>query len=99
MNKPTERQAARAARQLYYHRQHLKWLLDRIESSEQLLLLYPDETRQIEETVILGGYRVRLCDADTTEHIFVEVSRATYICSNSPCRWRSGVRSELSSVV
>ncbi|WP_119069985.1 hypothetical protein [Rubrobacter indicoceani] len=80
MNKPTERQAARAARQLYYHRQHLKWVLDRIESNEEILLLYLGETRQVEETVIPGGYRVRLCDAGATERIFVEVSRATHIC-------------------
>jgi hypothetical protein len=54
---PTERQAARAARQLHYHLERLSWIEGRLRDNEALLLLYL--TRLGAEAAVLpGGYRV-----------------------------------------
>lgn len=54
---PTERQAARAAKQLHYHRERLRWMQTRLRYNEALLLLYL--THQDAPTAILpGGYRI-----------------------------------------
>lgn len=67
---PTERQAALAARQLYYHRVRLRWIRGRMRENEDLLHCYL--TSLDTDTVVLpGGLRIR-GDASSTREISVE---------------------------
>ncbi len=58
MRRPTERQAALAARQLHYHRERLRWMRDRVRDNEALLLLYLAHLGA-DTAVLPGGYRVQ----------------------------------------
>jgi hypothetical protein len=57
MRVPTEKQAGRAARQLHYHRERLRWILSRMRENEALLRLYLT-VLDAEEAVLPGGFRV-----------------------------------------
>lgn len=54
---PTERQAVLAARQLHYHRARLRWIEDRVEENQALLLSYLTRLGT-GATVLPGGYLV-----------------------------------------
>lgn len=54
---PTERRAALAARQLYYHRNRLLWLRDRMHDNEALLLSYLT-LLEAGAAFLPGGYRI-----------------------------------------
>lgn len=58
MRGPTDRQAALAARQLHYHRGHLRWVERRISENEILLRRYL-AGKEEQETVLPGGYLLR----------------------------------------
>lgn len=55
--RPTERQAAHAARQLHYHRERLRWIRDRMRENEVLLLHYLTHL-DAAATTLPGGYRI-----------------------------------------
>lgn len=57
MKRPTERQAALAARQLHYHRERLRWMHDRLLENEALLLTYL-RSLDASTAVLPGGYRI-----------------------------------------
>ncbi len=58
MRRPTERQAALAARQLHYHRERHRWMRDRMRDNEALLLLYLAHLN-VGRVVLPGGYHVQ----------------------------------------
>lgn len=68
---PTERQAARAARQLHYHRARLRWIEDRTEENEALLLSYLTRLGA-GDAVLPGGYRVSGTHAAPSGGVAVE---------------------------
>lgn len=71
MSKPTERQAALAARQLHYHRERLRWMERRMRDNEALLLSYL--TRAGTGAAVLpGGYRVADASASPDGDVAVE---------------------------
>ena len=63
---PTERQAALAARQLHYHREKLRWILDRMRQNEDLLRLYLTHL-DTNAAILPGGFRVGVNPATSHE--------------------------------
>ena len=70
-SRPTERQAALAARQLHYHRERLRWIEGRIRDNEALLLLYLSRL-EAAAAVLPGGYRVTGVPASLPEAVAIE---------------------------
>ena len=59
--KITERRAARAARQLLYHRERIRWMEERMEANAATLEAYL-VGQDKEAAVVSGGYAVGLAD-------------------------------------
>ena len=71
MRLPTERQAARAARQLHHHRERLRWIRDRMRDNEALLVSYLTRL-EAPATVLPGGYRISDGRALANQNVAVE---------------------------
>jgi hypothetical protein len=59
------RRAARAARQLHYHRQRIRWMESKIEENHDLLRTLMDETG--EDALIVPGFTLRLTEEGRLE--------------------------------
>ena len=70
MRRPTEGQAALAARQLHYHRERLRWMRGRMRDNEALLLHYLT-CLEAGTAVLPGGYRI-IGETSSTLDVAVE---------------------------
>ena len=67
----TERRAARAARQLLYHRERLAWMEERMEENLALLETYLVAAGE-DRAIVAGGYVLALSSATPTAPVAVE---------------------------
>jgi hypothetical protein len=87
--RPTERQAALAARQLHYHRVRLRWIEDKVGENEALLLSYLTHL-DTGAVVLPGGYMVSGGHASPGRRPWREVS-ISHATGRRPGLRRAGV--------